>query len=175
MEPSARRIRRVITYISALAVLCTAPPAYGHAALTSSEPKNKARLDAAPTEVTINYAEPPTTNSEFAVLDGCERDVTDSIDILNDTISATLREGQPGTWVVEWAVVSSLDGHLTRDSISFRVPGEPDCAAVADDEGPADRTGAESSLPIIPIGIATAVILGIAVVLRLRTKPDDTK
>lgn len=169
MQLSARRSWRVVAYLSVLAIVCAASPAFGHAALTSSDPEKGARLDSAPTEVTVSYAEPPTTNSEFAVLDGCDRDVTDSIDILNDTISATVREGQSGTWTVEWSVVSAVDGHLTRDKVSFRVAGEADCSAVAGDEGPADRTGSESSLPIVPIGIATAVILGIAVAIRLRS------
>lgn len=173
MQQLARRIPRAMTYLSILAILSVGSPAYGHAALTSSDPEKGARLDAAPTQVTVNYAEPPTTNSDFAILDGCDRDVTDSIEILNDTIEATARAGQPGRWTLEWSVVSAVDGHLTRDRVSFQVAGETDCTQAADDEGPVDRTGSESSLPIVPIAIASAVILAIAIAIRLKSMPDQ--
>lgn len=177
LQPS-RRTRCAITYLSMLTVFCIGSPAYGHAALTSSDPENGARLDAAPARVTVNYAEPPTTDSKFSVLDGCDRDVTDSVEILNDTIEATLRDGQPGRWTVEWSVVSAVDGHLTRDNVSFRVSGETDCSQAPGDDGatetagPVEPTDSGSSLPLVPIAVATAVIIGIAAAIRLSSKPD---
>ena len=172
MPQPSRRTRCAITYLSMLAVLCIGSPAFGHAALTSSDPEKGARLDAAPEQVTVNYAEPPTSDSKFSVLDGCDRDVTNEVEILNDTIEATMHDGQPGKWTVEWSVVSAVDGHLTRDNVSFQVAGETDCSLAAETEGPAERTDPGSSLPLVPIGIATAVIVGIAVAIRLSSKPD---
>ena len=172
MSQLSRRTRCAITYLSMLTVLCVASPAFGHAAKTTSDPEKGARLDAAPEQVTVKYAEPPTTDSKFTVLDGCDRDVTDTVEILNDTIEATMHDGQPGRWTVEWSVVSAVDGHLTRDDISFRVSGETDCSLAQETAGPAPRTEPGASLPLVPIGIATAVIVGIAVAIRLSSKPD---
>jgi methionine-rich copper-binding protein CopC len=173
MHSDARRRTRTIGFCVSTILIVLSAPAFGHAALTSSDPEKGARLSAAPESVTINYAEPPTNNSRFAVTDGCEREITDSIEILNDTIEATLRDGQPGKWTAEWTVVSAVDGHATEDSVSFQVRGEPDCSQAADDEGPAVRTGPESSFPIVPIAIATGLILALAIGLRLRSRPDQ--
>jgi copper transport protein len=117
--------------MTALGLLGPMSPAHGHAALTGSDPQDGAQLSSAPTTVTVSYAEPPTQNSRFAVLDGCERDVAASIEILNDTIEATIGEAQPGEWTVEWSVVSAVDGHLTRDDVAFQVEGKPDCTQAA--------------------------------------------
>ena len=151
-----------------------AAPALGHAALESSEPRDGDRLSVPPDEITVFYAEPPTGDSRFAVTDGCERDVTESIDILNDTITAGVEAGQPGRWLVSWQVVSAVDGHATTDEVSFTVRGEPDCSqAVGDNGGPIDPTGTESSLPLVPIAVATVVIVAIAVAIRMRSRTDQ--
>ena len=172
MSQPSRRTRCAISYLSMLAVLSIGSPAFGHAAKTTSDPEKGARLEVAPEQVTVTYAEPPTTDSKFTVLDGCDRDVTNTVEILNDTIEATMHNGQPGKWTVEWSVVSAVDGHLTRDDISFQVKGETDCSLAQETQGPAPRTEPGSSLPLVPIGIATAVIIGIAVAIRLSSKPD---
>lgn len=157
--------------ISLLVVVVAAAPAFGHAALTGSNPEDGARLDSAPAEVLVSYAEPPTTNSRFSVLDGCERDVTGEVTILNNEIEATVQDGQPGVWTVEWSVVSAVDGHLTRDSVSFRVRGSADCSAVPT-EPANDRADDQpaSSIPLLPIGAATLVIVGIAIAIRVRSR-----
>ncbi|HWC15046.1 MAG TPA: copper resistance CopC family protein [Actinomycetota bacterium] len=150
-----------------------AAPAFAHAALTGSTPEDGARLGRPPTEVTVSYAEPPTTESRFAVLDGCDRDVTGDVAILNQTIDATVDGGEPGSWTIEWSVVSAVDGHLTSDAVSFRVRGRTDCSAAPTDpatDEAADRTA--SSVPLIPIAAATLVIVGIAIAIRVRSRGD---
>lgn len=173
MHSAARRRARTIGSLTFTILIGLGAPASGHAALTSSDPEKGARLSAAPQSVIINYAEPPTSNARFAVLDGCDRDVTATIEVLNDTIQASLRDGQPGKWSVEWTVVSAVDGHATEDAVSFQVRGDPDCSQAAGDDGPAERSGSESSFPIVPIAIATVLILALAVGLRLRSRPDQ--
>jgi methionine-rich copper-binding protein CopC len=155
----------VIVFVVALSV-----PAFGHAALTSSTPKDGAKLDAVPDKVEVNYAEPPTTDARFTVTDGCNRDVARSIEVLNQSITADVSSGQPGNWTVEWSVVSAVDGHPTKDSISFSVAGEPDCTQAAADDDTDTSTDSGSDFPIVPIAVATVVILGLAIALRLRSK-----
>ena len=162
---------RAAIYIATLFVLGLSAPAWGHAALTKATPKDGADLVAVPGTVEISYAEPPTSDARFAVLDGCDRDVARSVEVLNQSITADVSSGQPGAWKVEWAVVSAVDGHLTKDSVSFEVQGQPDCTQAAASE-PSDETDDGTSIPIVPIALATAVILGVAIAIRLRSRTD---
>lgn len=166
---------RAAAFIAVVLISLPVAPALAHSALTGSAPDDGARLDAPPDEVTVSYSEPPTTESRFAVLDGCGRDVTGNVEILNQTIDATVEGGEPGRWKVEWSVISAVDGHLTRDDVSFRVRGERDCSRamaepVPDDDGEAPA----SSIPVLPIVAATLVIVGIAAAIRLGARNDKT-
>lgn len=151
-------------------MLVQAGTAWGHAALQSSDPENEARLDAAPPSVIVNYAEPPTKASVFQVFDGCNSDVASDVTILNDTIEATVADGQPGRWRVEWRVISAVDGHLTTDAVAFRVDGEPDCTDVAVDQSTDDEEGSEGGLPLVPLAIATLVVVAVATVIRVLSR-----
>ena len=173
MFQAARRARGVISVITALGVLALAAPAFGHAALVGSDPEDGASLTSAPDSVIVTYAEPPTQSSQFAVIDGCERDVVASVEVLNDTIEATIADAQPGEWTVRWGVVSAVDGHLTRDKVTFSVDGEPDCTAAGPDEDPDDRADPATSVPILPIAIATGVILALAIAVRVMSRPKE--
>lgn len=165
----ARRAFPAVAASFALAVIAT--PAWGHAALQSSEPEQGARLEAVPDRVLVSYAEPPTNDSTFAVIDGCGRDVADEVEVLNETIEASVATGQPGRWRVEWSVISAVDGHLTTDEVSFRVVGETDCSARGDvpPEASGDIDEGQSS-PLVPIAIAAVVIVGIGAAIRFATR-----
>ena len=158
--------------LSVVALLAAPAPAFGHAALSGSTPKDGARLDASPEAVTVNYAEPPTNNSVFTVTDGCGDDVTGDVTILNNTIEATVDEGQPGRWAIKWRVISAVDGHPTNEGIKFKVAGEADCSQAAPDTGDGPVPEPATSIPLVPIAIATVVILAVAVVIRLRSRTD---
>ena len=173
MFRASRRAGGVIWVMAMLAVLALATPAHGHAALVDSEPQNGAQLSSVPDSVLITYAEPPTQSSQFEVIDGCDRDVAASVEMLNDTIEATIADAQPGEWTVRWGVVSAVDGHLTRDRVRFSVDGEPDCTAAGPDEEPPDRADPVSSVPIAPIAIATGVILAVAIGVRVMSRPKE--
>ena len=164
------RSRLAARILISLVPVVLAAPAWGHSALTGSSPKDGASLKGVPATVEVNYAEPPTTDTRFTVTDGCGRNVAHDVEALNQSITADVGSGQPGNWKVEWAVVSAVDGHLTKDSVGFSVEGEADCdRAVAE---PADGTESDSggSLPVLPIAIATVAIIGIAGVIRLRSR-----
>ena len=173
MLRAPRRAGGVLSVITALGLLMPAASAFGHAALVDAEPKDGAELSSIPESVLITYAEPPTQSSQFAVIDGCDRDVAASVEMLNDTIEATIADAQPGEWTVRWGVVSAVDGHLTRDKVRFSVAGEPDCTAAGPAEEPLGRAEPESSVPIAPIAIATGVILAVAIGLRVMSRPKD--
>ena len=142
--------------------------AHAHAAYQSSDPEPRARLDEAPASVTVAYSEPPTTDSNFSVTDGCGRGVAGDIEVLNKTIEATVGDAQPGRWTVEWAVLSAVDGHTTRDRFTFTVAGEADCSAATADDEPTDEDpepgGAGTSL--VPYVLGAVLLVAIAAGVR---------
>lgn len=164
----SRCAMRAVLSMTVLIVVATSAPAFAHAALTKATPKNGVTLDAVPPAVVIEYAEPPTTDSRFKVIDGCGRDVARNVEILNQQITADTDSGQPGEWKVEWSVVSAVDGHLTKDGVAFNVAGEADCEQVAADDTPTDEESG-STFPVVPVAVATLLILGVALVVRSRS------
>lgn len=160
---------RAVLSIATLIVVASSAPAFGHAALTKATPKDGARLDRVPGTVQIDYAEPPTTDSKFTVMDGCGRDVARNVEILNQSITADVDSGQPGNWQVEWAVVSAVDGHLTKEGVAFTVEGEADCDRAAAEDIPTDDEESGSSFPVVPVVIGTLLIVGVAIAVRLRS------
>lgn len=166
----ASRAVTSLTTLTTLIVVAMSAPAFGHAALTSSTPKDGAKLDAVPEAVEVNYAEPPTTDARFTVTDGCDHNVARGVEVLNQTITADVGSGQPGKWKVEWTVVSAVDGHATSEAINFTVAGTADCEQVVADPAPDQPADSGTELPIVPIAVATAVILAVAAAIRLRSR-----
>ena len=167
------RLHRAIA-VAALVLLSfvAGPRAFGHAGRATADPEVNARVDEVPDTVTVSYTEPPADSAVFRVFDGCENNVVDDIDVQNSTIEATLLEGQPGEWNVEWRVLSIVDGHDTRDGYSFRVAGKKDCS-VAVETPPADPDDEEDDSSgagvLLPIAIGGVVLAGLAFFLRGRT------
>ena len=160
--------------LSAVVVVGTAAPAWGHATLEGSEPAAGAKVDAVPATVGMSFAEPPTKDSKVTITDGCKRDVAGTLDILNSEIDATVVAGaQPGRWRVEATVVSAVDGHATTSDFSFRVTGTADCSMPTErpTEQAAPPNEDSSSLPVVPLAVATAALVGVALLARMRTKP----
>lgn len=146
--------------------------AWAHAERLRSVPEQGTKLDKAPAELSIDFTEPPTGDANLVVMDGCETDVVQELQVQDTSVSASLAEGQPGTWVVRSTVVSGVDGHQTNDSWSFTVKGSKDCSAPSEatdqarDEGDSED---ESSLPVVPVAIGAVAVLGIALLLRALT------
>ena len=152
------------------------PRAYGHAARATTDPEVGARIDEVPATVTVSYTEPPAGNPVFRVLDGCGNDVVEDLKVQDMTIDATLADGQPGSWKVEWRVISGVDGHDTRDAYSFKVAGQKDCSepgpTITDGTGPNagdEDEGGSSAGFLIPIAIGGVVLAGLALFLRGRS------
>lgn len=156
-----------------LVMLFPAAPALAHAERVGSVPKEGARLASPPTTLRIDFSEPPIGNAEFAVMDGCGRDVVTGIEVQNLEIEAALAAGQPGRWEVQTRVVSGVDGHATSDSWTFSVQGKTDCSEEpppAADRPPGERDSQDrgGSFPLLPFAAATLMIIVLALVFRGR-------
>lgn len=144
--------------------------ALAHAERSASDPEADARLRSVPTEVVIDFTEPPIQGASVAVVDGCERDVVEDVEVSGTTMTIPLQEGRPGDWTVEFRVVSAIDGHPTRDSFDFRVRGAPDCedlAAPEPDDGEEPRGGDGGGLPVVPIALGVSALLAAAIAARV--------
>jgi methionine-rich copper-binding protein CopC len=175
-EPRQRRGSGSFVAPLVVLALCALPaaPASAHAERIDSNPEENAQLDQAPESLSINFTEPPTGDARLEVLDGCKRDVTGAIKVQNQSISAPLDSGQPGTWRVTSTVISGVDGHQTEDSWTFRVSGEPDCsqaAAEPDEEETGEEEGGD--FPVVPVLLGGAVFAVAVVLLRVLTGRSD--
>ena len=178
---SAVRLLAVLTAGGAIA-LFGAAPAWGHAKVTETTPSANSRVGKAPREVKLVLAEPPGPGSTVVVRDGCDSNVAEDIVASEEhsTLTAALTRGEPGQWRVRFASVSAVDGHLVKGSFKFSVAGKHRCdqgktkvaqgsnrlRSSADDRR--DDSGG-SSLPIVPLALGTAALVGIALVARRST------
>lgn len=111
-------------------------PASAHAALISTDPEDGARLDSAPTMVTLTFSENVTTPAFVVVTapDGT-RVKTGAIKVLDHTVTATVVPvDMRGTYSVSYRVVSA-DSHAVAGSTTFEVTTGRTVTQVA----PADR------------------------------------
>jgi copper transport protein len=144
----------IILAITAVALhaLVTAPMAAAHAALTSSEPADRAQLSEAPDAVTLSFSEPVRGGEDaLSVLDDQgERIGTGGTTQPSPTsLRAELPQGMDtGAYVATYRVISA-DGHPIRGSVVFSVGDASldDATGIGDDlqAGPvvigADRVG----------------------------------
>ncbi len=181
MSSKGRRARGLRSKIAgpALALLllgALASPASAHGAIARSSPDAGSVVPKPPKEVTLTLAEPPGPGSSLAVTDGCGRDVSGGETIQRDAFSATITGGRPGTWNVRMRSVSSVDGHVVKESFSFKVSGKRDCSPGSDgDQGevatssrpPIENPDAGgTSFPIVAFALGTLVLVGVAVAIR---------
>lgn len=154
-----------------MAGVVLAGPAAAHAVLVSTEPGESARLDSAPTEVTLTFSEGMTLGAGYArvlTADG-ERVDTDSASVDGAVVTVPLEPGLPdGGYLVTYRIISA-DSHPVQGAWSF-VVGEGELV-VADAEGPvADRLveGAQQLVRAVGFGgIALAVGVPVLVLLCL--------
>lgn len=165
-------MRKRRSLLAALMIVVDAAPALAHAERVASVPKEGARLASPPASMRIDFSEPPIGEAMFEVIDGCERNVVQDLEVQNLEITAKLASGQPGTWKVRTRVVSGVDGHATSDRWTFSVKGKADCAEepppVADDR-PEDRPNDGGDFPILPFAAGTVLIIAVALVFRGRS------
>ncbi len=167
------RLRLVAPALTMLAVVALASPASAHGDLRGTRPERGSTVNKAPEAVRISFTEPPTADGRFEVRDGCGDGVLAAVGRDGRDAELELDGGQPGRWKVRYRVISSLDGHSTRGSFSFRVKGKQDCSdpsPLATDDGMAvqrplsDDDGPGGGFPIIAVIVGGVVVLGAAIV-----------
>ena len=160
--------------------------ALGHGETTTTNPENGAAVGSAPKEVSVTLSEAPANDAELKVVDGCGDSVSGDPRVEGETLSVAIDGGEPGRWEASYRVVSSVDGHPTKDSWSFKVDGKKDCSAdepkdpkePKGDNGNGDGDGTArgpddeddgSSFPVVPVAAGTVALVGLALVIRTRS------
>jgi methionine-rich copper-binding protein CopC len=178
-------VRSVIVAAGVAIALSICAPALGHADVEETTPSMNSRVAKPPREVKLVLAEPPGPGSTLRVKDGCRTNVVEDV-VANQgesILSAALARGEPGRWQVRFQSISAVDGHLVRGAYKFTVAGKHRCggekkggARGSNRQGPeagdarGDSVESESSsLPVVPLAIGTAALVGIALVARRST------
>ena len=108
----------------------------GHGGLQRADPSPGAALGAAPKVVRLFFTEPPEAAlSDIAVVDlqGAAYHAGRPQPVADDRLSliVPLRRLERGVYIVNWRVVSAVDGHTTSGSYAFGVGVMPTTAAVS--------------------------------------------
>jgi copper transport protein len=123
-------MRKALAVVVGLWVLSGASNASAHALLRESTPEDGAILDTPPSEVVIDFTEPPDLGlSEITVLDGNGQDVgageLQELPGEGNRVAVTLPDVGDGVYTASWRVLSRVDGHVTAGAFSFGVGVEP--------------------------------------------------
>ena len=139
--------------------------AEAHANYLRSNPASDARLVKAPTEVRIEFSEPPDPKgSEIQVLDtqGHRHDKGD-VGLSGDPngLRVSLEPIADGGYLVAWTTTSAVDGHTTKGSFAFAigngpVPTPPPVPVAAPPPNPLEIAGRALSYAGIALGLGTA-------------------
>ncbi len=167
-------------------------PAFAHAALVSSDPKDGAVLDRPPRRITLEFDDPISRKFNFVAVSGPGGATyqSDSPQVLGNKLTQRLADlGPAGTYEVAWRVVSA-DGHPVSGTLKFttraagRGHGSP--ATTKPGKGTAGSTatpgardtpaasGQENSsgTPWWPIGVAVLVVFAGGGVITARRRRD---
>ncbi|WP_078113980.1 copper resistance CopC family protein [Gordonia sp. IITR100] len=161
--------------LSAALLLPSAPSAQAHAALSSSTPADGARIESAPTEVSLTFNQDIQPRYfTLAVIGPDEKDYgVGPARVQNNTMSVSLNGlGPAGSYTVGFRVVSA-DGHPIEGLYRFELtrPSTGVGKLVAEPVA----TSGDSSIPfwLIALGAFAVLVIGGAVVLviaRLRNR-----
>ena len=139
--------------------------AEAHANYVRSNPASDARLVKPPTEVRIEFSEPPDPKgSDIEVLDTAgkrhdEGDVGPSGD--PNGLRVSLEPIPDGGYLVAWTTTSAVDGHTTKGSFAFvigngPIPTPPPVPDAAPPPSPLEIAGRALSYAGIALGLGTA-------------------
>ncbi|MGH2730468.1 MAG: copper resistance CopC family protein [Actinomycetota bacterium] len=144
-----RRLRNLIAVgaVTGLLMLVPNSAAWGHAAYKDSDPPDESSVSSPPSSVWAEFTEPPDGNaSSLSIYDPCGAQVDggDS-QATGYRLTVSMSGEHAGTYRVDWAVLSSVDGHTTRGSFTFAVTGGPACpGADTGSGGGGNQTGGGS-------------------------------
>src|SRR5687767_591602 len=134
--------RRAFTAAIVGALLITSGSVAAHGGLRRADPPAGAALGAAPKIIRLFFTEPPEASlSDIAVVDlkGTAYQDGRPQAVPGDPLSLTvpLRRLEKGVYIVNWRVVSAVDGHLTSGSYAFGIGVVPATATIS---SPASRS-----------------------------------
>lgn len=120
----------------------TATGADAHALLRQSTPEDGALLAVPPTEVVIDFTEPPDLGLSEITVVGADGQAVDAgalerVSGKGNFVRIALPEIGDGVYTVTWRVLSKVDGHVTGGAFSFGVGVEPTAVPTAGSGGPA--------------------------------------
>ncbi len=176
---------RMIVVAAAVAVLVVfgaAAPASAHDELLASTPAADARLEAAPTEVSLTFsADVMTIGAAVIVVDASGRDwAAGEPTIDRGTVTVPVDEAMPAAgYEIRWRVVSS-DGHPISGLIPFAIgDGEPltrtsapDASTAATDVGSLSTQENQGALRVVLIGAGgAAVAVALFALIRFLRRP----
>ncbi|MDQ4130468.1 MAG: copper resistance protein CopC, partial [Actinomycetota bacterium] len=125
-----QRLSAVLLASFALFVVAPAAPASAHALLRTSEPADGARVETAPSLVTLVFTEQPEPGlASVQVLDpsggSVERGPPEPVAGNPLSLRVPLKPLPEGAYTVAWRVVSRVDGHVTAGAVAFGVGVAP--------------------------------------------------
>ena len=180
-SPAGLRVA-AITLICGLALLFGAGPASAHASLIGSDPAEGASVDAAPSEITLEFNEVPQAEFSAVTVVGPDGTAYQDGEIAAD--GTTLRVGvaplgAAGDYEIGYRVISA-DGHPIIGSIPFTLTTDGPAAAAATsaaEPAPADAEPAAAApaipadgggMPVWPWIVGAVVVVGGGVGAALR-------
>ena len=162
----------------------SAGPAGAHGDLQGTDPVGGASLGSAPNDVSLTLTEAPGPGSTLEIADGCKRAVAGRVSRDGSDLQARVKQGEPGRWSMTYRAVSSVDGHVTKGTVRFKVTGTKDCSESEPAETDVEIGGGEdtqvanedqsdgSGFPVIQLAVGTVVLVGIALLLRASTSTE---
>jgi copper transport protein len=131
----------VFTIAGCLWLIFAATSAGAHALLRDSEPKDGTLLDAPPTEIVIEFTEPPDLGlSQITVVDTDGQSVEvgglEKVAGKGNRVRVALPQIEKGVYTVTWRVLSRVDGHVTAGAFAFGVRVETIALPTGGPRGP---------------------------------------
>ena len=128
--------RRALATATAGAVMLTAVSVFAHGGLRRADPPAGAALGASPKTVRLFFTEPPEASlSEITVVDlkGAAYHAGPPQAVAGDPLSlvVAVRPLERGVYMVNWRVVSAVDGHLTAGNYAFGIGVVPTSGAMS--------------------------------------------
>jgi len=175
------RWRSAIALTILVLFMLPAGPTWAHGDIESAHPAQGSKVTKPPREVSVHLAEPAAQGSTLEVTDGCKESVGGEAQIDGEMFTIPIEDGRPGRWNVKVRSISSVDGHLVKESFSFTVKGKKDCSpeeSPDDDDSNSDDDDVElgdpqppiendeTSFPVVPFALGTVVLIGLAIALR---------
>ena len=124
-----------IAVIVAGVTLVSGGTAYAHAAYVSSDPAVDAVLTAAPTTVTIKFAEPVNPSGSDIIVYGAKGNVVSGAARVTPsdlkTMTVPMQGDDSETYLVAWHTVSAVDGDPDVGGFVFHVDTTPGAQATA--------------------------------------------